>query len=144
MVYYKVVAFSYVLKKFYLTNKSSCTVTNLIKLYLCVSITLTRLIFARLIFAWTYYRKCQNQNFSLGFIFAHAQISVISRGLIFAVDIICFFLNVFKQKEKIKRSWHENSIFPQCIYSKYYACNFTKSLLLLTIQYHYCHHLNVQ
>ena len=35
-------------------------------------------------------------------------------------------------------------IFPQCIYIKYYACNFTKSLLLLTIHYHYFHHLNVQ
>ena len=44
---------------------------------------------------------CQNQNFLRGFIFADGQISVISRGLIFAVDKICilkncFFLFVFK------------------------------------------------
>ena len=35
-------------------------------------------------------------------------------------------------------------IFPQRIYNKYYACNFTKALPLLEIHYHYCHHLNVQ
>ena len=32
---------------------------------------------------------CQNQKFFRGFIFADGQISVISRGLIFAVDKIC-------------------------------------------------------
>ena len=35
-------------------------------------------------------------------------------------------------------------IFPQCICNKYYACNFTKSLLLFRIHCHYFHHLNVQ
>ena len=43
----------------------------------------------RLFFAWTYFHGYQNQNFLRGFIFADVHISVISRGLIFAVDKIC-------------------------------------------------------
>ena len=35
-------------------------------------------------------------------------------------------------------------IFPQCIFSRYFACGFRKSLLLLANNYHYFHHLNVQ
>ena len=35
-------------------------------------------------------------------------------------------------------------IFPQCIYNRYYSCNFSKSLLLLANRYHYFHHLNVE
>ena len=35
-------------------------------------------------------------------------------------------------------------VFPECIYNKYYPCDFRKSLLLLANHYHYLHHLNVQ
>ena len=35
-------------------------------------------------------------------------------------------------------------IFARCTYNKYYASNFTKSLLSLTNYYHYFHHLNIQ
>ena len=104
--------------------------------------TLIRLIYARLIFGWNYFRRCQNQNFSSGFIFADGQISVISRGLIFAVDKIYLCLN--KQKKLKDLDMKIAYIFPQCIYNKYYTCNVTKSLLLLTIHHHYFHHLNVQ
>ena len=62
----------------------------------CIRNTLTILIFV-----WTSFRECQNQSFLRGFIFADGQISVVSQGLIFAVDKICirkncFFLFVFK------------------------------------------------
>ena len=112
--------------------------------------TLTRLTFARLIFAWTCFRRCQNQNFLHGFIFADGQISVISRGLIFAVNKICIWKNCFfylclnKQKKLKDLDMKIVYIFPQCIYNKYYACDFRKSLLLLANHYHYFHHLNVQ
>ena len=109
--------------------------------------TLIRLIYAEITFreinfGWNYFRGCQNQNFSSGFIFADSQISVISRGLIFAVDKIYLCLN--KQKKLKDLDMKIAYIFPQCIYNKYYTCNVTKPLLLLTIHHHYFHHLNVQ
>ena len=53
--------------------------------YFCMkTYTLTRLIFPG-----TYFRGCQNQNISRGYIFVEGRFSVISRGLIFAVNKVC-------------------------------------------------------
>ena len=72
--------------------------------------------------------------------FADGQISVISRGLIFAVDKIC----IWKNFSFLIISRHENSIYFSSVSTTNITFNFTKSLLLLTIYYHYFHCLNVQ
>ena len=57
----------------------------------------------------------------------------------------CFILFVFKKQKQLKDlNIKIVYIFPQCIYNKYYACDFRRSLLLLANHYHYFHHLNVQ
>ena len=65
-----------------------------------------------------------------------------SRYTTFVLEKNVFTYLCFNKPKKL-RSRHENSIyFSNC--NKHYACNFTKSLLLLTIPYHYFHHLKVR
>ena len=58
---------------------------------ICKFYILARLIFAEINFREISFRGCQNQNFLRGSIFVDGHISVISRGLIFAVDKICIW-----------------------------------------------------
>ena len=51
-----------------------------------ISNSLTRLIFAKVIFAWIFYRGYQNQNFSRGFIFADGQ-NVYLKKLFFLICV---------------------------------------------------------
>ena len=117
-------------------------------------ITLTRLIFAEINFCEidfrTYFHGCQNQFFAWIYFRRWSNFNNFAwinfRGRQkFVFEKIAFsYLCLNKQKKLKDLDIKIVYIISQCIYNKYYACDFRRSLLLLANHYHYFHHLNVQ
>ena len=88
------------------------------------------------IIAWTYFRRWSNfRDF--------AWINFRGRNL-YLQKLVFSYLCLNKQKKLKDLDMKIVYVFPECIYSKYYPCDFRKSLLLLANHYHYFHHLNVR